>query len=93
MERLLRVAVAEHDVRVAALAIALERVARHARPEEYEVVEMRHVPLGAEAANVVDPLARRALDLVDRVAVEEGRLAQVRTRCHQYSPAWSMLKL
>ena len=65
------------DVRVAALAVALERVARDARAEQEEVVEVRHAPLRAEAADVVDALARRALDLGDHVAVEEVRLAQV----------------
>ena len=71
VERLLGVAGAERDVRVAALAVALERVARHARAEEQQVVEVRHRALGAEAADVVDPLARGALDLVDHVAVED----------------------
>src|SRR4029079_3189883 len=76
VDRLLGEARAERHVRVAALAVALERVARHARAEEEEVVEVRHGPLGAEAADVVDPLARRALDLVDDVAVEDRALAQ-----------------
>ena len=69
---------AERDVRVAALAVALERVARDARAEEEQVVEVRHLALGAEAADVVDPLARGPLDLGDHVAVEERRLAQAR---------------
>ena len=49
--------------------------------------------LGAEAADVVDPFARRPLDLGDRIAVEEVRLAQagMPLRLHQY--ALSMLKL
>ena len=67
---------AEHDVGVAALAVALERVARDARAEQQQVVEVRQPPLRAEAADVVDALARRALDLGDRRAVEEVRLAQ-----------------
>jgi hypothetical protein len=78
MERLLRVARAERHVGVTALAVALERVARHARAEEQQVVEVRHLPLRAEAADVVDPLARGALDLVDDVAVEDRALAQPR---------------
>ncbi len=78
VERLRRVPVAQHDIGVAALAVALERVARHARPEEEQVVEVRHAALGPEAADVVDALARGALDLVDRVAVEQRRLAQGR---------------
>ena len=35
----------QRDVRVAALAVALERVARHAGAEEEQVVEVRHRPL------------------------------------------------
>ena len=72
------VAVAEHDVGVAALAVALERIARDARAEEEQVVEVRQPALGAPAPDVVDALARGALDLGDHVAVEGGRLAQGR---------------
>ena len=43
LERLLREARPEHDVRVAALAVALERIARHARAEEQQVVEVRQL--------------------------------------------------
>ena len=95
-ERLGGVPVAEHDVGVAALAVALERVARDARAEEQQVVEVRHAPLGAPAADVVDALARRALDLGDHRAVERRRLAQARAPAvggHEYAPAWSTSKL
>ena len=87
-ERRLRVAGPEHDVGVAALAVALERVARDARAEHQQIVEVGEPALGAEAADVVDPLARGALDLGDRVAVEELRLAQPRMPAcvgHQYA--------
>ena len=82
LERALGVAGAEHDVGVAALAIALERIARDARAEQQQVVEVGEAALGAEAADVVDALARGALDLVDDLAAEERRLAQghLRTR-------------
>ena len=76
LERLLGEAGAERDVRGAALAVALERVAGDARAEEEQVVEVRHAALRAEAADVVDALPRRALDLGDDVAVVEVRLAQ-----------------
>ncbi len=76
MQRLLGVAGAEHDVRVAALAVALERVARDARAEHQQVVEVGEAALGAEPADVVDALARGALDLGDRVTIEELGLAQ-----------------
>ena len=95
LERLLRVARPERDVRVAALAVALERVAGDARAEEEEIVEVRQLPLRAEAADVVDALARGPLDLGDHVAVEERRLAQARLPAvaHQYAPALSIVKL
>jgi hypothetical protein len=66
---------AEDDVRPARLPVTLQRVARHARAEEQEVVEVRDAPLGASAADVVDAVARGALDLGDRVPVEGGGLA------------------
>src|SRR5207245_817882 len=75
LDRLARIASADHDVRIAPFAIALERVAGDARTEEQEIVEMRHVPFGAEALDRVHALARRTLDLGDRIAVERGRLA------------------
>jgi hypothetical protein len=76
LERLLGEASPERDVRVAALAVALERIARDARAEEKQVVEVGDAPLRAEATDVVDALLRRALDLGDDVAVVEVRLAQ-----------------
>ena len=47
---------AEDDVGGAALAVALERIARDRRAEEEEVVEVREAPLRAEPADVVDAL-------------------------------------
>src|SRR2546427_11944559 len=76
LERLLREAGSEHDVGIATLAVALEWIPRHAGAEKEQVVEVRQPPLGAEAAEVVDPLARAALDLGNDVAVVELRLAQ-----------------
>ena len=109
LERLLGVARAQRDGRVAALAVALERIARHARAEEQEVVEVGEAALRAEAADVVDALARGALDLGDDVAVVEVRLAQPGVPAgagrrpagldrlvfpgHQYAPALSTLKV
>jgi hypothetical protein len=66
----------ERDVGVAAFAVALQRIAGDAGAEEQQVVEVRHLALGAEPADVVDALAGGPLDLVDRVAVVEGALAQ-----------------
>ena len=67
------------------------------RSEEEEVVEVRQAPLRAEAADVVDALPRGTLDLGDRRAVEEVRLAEVpgprALDRHQYAPALSILKL
>ncbi len=73
VHRLLGEALAEHHVGGAALAIALERIAAHGGAEEQEIVEMRHLALGAEAADVVDARRRRTMDLGDGVLVEGGR--------------------
>jgi hypothetical protein len=82
-------------VGAAALAVALERVARDARAEEEQVVEVRQPPLRAETADVVDALTGRALDLGDRRSVEQVRLAQapIGLDGDQYAPALSTLKL
>jgi hypothetical protein len=94
LERALRKPRPQGDVRVAPLAVALERVARDAGAEEEQVVEVGHAPLGAEPADVVDALARGALDLRDDGLVVEVGLAQVPgTRGHQYAPALSTLKV
>jgi hypothetical protein len=88
LEWALRKACPEDDVGRAALAVALERVARDRRAEEEQVVEVRQAPLRPEAADVVDPLGRGALDLRDRRTVEEVRLAEVpgpRLDRHQYA--------
>ena len=94
LERLSREAGAERDVRVAPLPVALERIAGDAGAEEEQVVEVGHVSLGAEAADVVDALARGALDLGDHGLVVEGRLPKVPGPLgHQYAPALSTLKV
>ncbi len=49
-----RKAAAQDDVGGAALAVAFERIARHARAEENQVVEMGQATLGAPAADVVN---------------------------------------
>ena len=67
----------DRHVRIAALPIALERVAGDARAQEEEVVEVGQAPFRAEAADVVDPLAGGALDLGNDRAVVEVRLAQI----------------
>ena len=76
MDRLGGEARTERDVGRAALPVSLERVARDAGPEEEKVVEVRHAALGSEPTDVVDALARHPVNLVDRVPVEESRLAQ-----------------
>ncbi len=85
------VAVAEHDVGVAALAVALERVARHRRAEHQQVVEVRYGALGAPAADVVDARPGGVLDRGDRGAVERGRLAQppLRGILHRVEPRFA----
>src|SRR5262249_19026420 len=94
LERLFRETRAERHVRAAALAVPLEWIARDAGAQEEQVVEVRHPALGAEAADVVDALTRRPLDLGDDGTVVEARLAQAPvSRSHQYAAALSTLKL
>ena len=81
LDRVLGVARAERHGRVAALAVALERVARNARAEQQQVIEVRHLALRAKATNVVDPFAGFALDLMDYVAVKECGFAHPRAGC------------
>ena len=69
LDRLLREARAEHDVGRAFLAIAFERIARQRRAEEHQIVEVRHLALGAEAADLVEPVMRHG-GCRDRILVE-----------------------
>ena len=72
VNRLLGEPVAEDHIGATLLAIAFERVARHAGAEQQQVVEVRQFTLGAAAANVVDAGFRGALDFLDGQAVESG---------------------
>ena len=76
LDRLLGEARAERDVGRALLAIAFERIARDRGAEEQEVVEVRHLALGAAAADVVDAGRGGAADFRQRVVVEGGGLAR-----------------
>ena len=93
----LRVARAERDVGAAFLAIAFERIAADRSAEKQEIVEMRQLALGAEAADVIDAGRGRAMDFGDRVFVERRRGARrgrgaFIVRAHQYCPALSTWK-
>ena len=70
MDRLQGVAGAEPDVGAAFLAIAFERIAADRGAEEQEIVEIRHLALGAEAADIVDAGRRGPADFRKRVFVE-----------------------
>jgi len=82
-------AVAENHVGAAPLAVPLQRVARHRRAKEQQVVEVGQRTLGAPAADVVDAGFGGPLDGRDRLPVEGGGLAQTEARplvggvCHQ----------
>jgi hypothetical protein len=76
LQRLLGEARPERDVRVAALPVTLEGIAGDARAEQQEIVEVGDTSLRAKAADVVDALLSRALDLRDHRAVVEVRLAK-----------------
>src|SRR5262249_59490466 len=56
----------------ALLAIAHKRIARDGAAEEDEVVEARQPALGAEAANLVEPLVGGAVDLRQHLRREGG---------------------
>ena len=76
MDRIFGVARTQHHIGVAALAVAFERIARHARAQKDQVVKMGHPALGPPAADIVNPGPRSALDLVDDVAAKGRRFAQ-----------------
>ena len=76
VDRVFGVARAQHHIGVAALAVAFQRIARHARAQKDQVVKMGHPALGPPAADIVDPGARGALDLIDDVAAKGRRFAQ-----------------
>ncbi len=76
IQRLLGKTIAEHHVGAALLAVAFQRVARHAGTEQQQVVEVRQLALGAATANVVDAGFRSTLDFLNGQAIESGRLAQ-----------------
>jgi hypothetical protein len=75
------VAVAQHNFGAAALAVAFQRVAADAGAQEQQVVEMRHAPLRAGAADVIDAGGGGAADLGQGVRVEGG--GELGWRCHQ----------
>ncbi len=70
MQGVLGISAAEHDVGVAALAIALQGVPRHRRAQEEQVVEVRQLALGAPPTDVVDTGVGGTLDGGDGGAVE-----------------------
>ena len=74
-DRFFGISGAEHHLGAASLAIAFEWIARHRRAEKQQIVEMRHPPLGAAAADIVNASRRRAADLAQGVVVERRRLA------------------
>ena len=76
VDRVFGIARAQHHIGVAALAVAFQRIARHARAQKDQVVKMGHPALGSPAADIVDPGARGALDLIDDVAAKGRRFAQ-----------------
>ena len=77
MHRALGPLLADHHVGAARLAVSLQRVARHRRPQEHQVVEGGQPALGSPAADAVDAGIGSPADLGDHVAIERVRLAQV----------------
>ncbi|EPX83771.1 hypothetical protein ruthe_02567 [Rubellimicrobium thermophilum DSM 16684] len=75
MNRLLRMAGAEPDIGGAFLAVAFQRIAADRGTEKQQVVEMRQVPLGAAAADVIDAGGGRPADFRIHRRRERGREA------------------
>ena len=64
---------ADGDRSLALLPVPFERIPGHRGPEQQEIVEGGEVALRAEAADVVHPLVRGAVDLRDDGRGERGR--------------------
>ena len=78
LDRLRGKAGADRDVGRAPFPIALERIAGDRGAEEHQIVEGRQPPFGAEAPDVVQALARGALDLGDHALWETRGLSNTR---------------
>jgi hypothetical protein len=97
LDRFLGETLADDHVGGALLAVTLERIARNRGAEEHEVIERRHLAPRAGAADGIDTLRRRTLDLGDHVRREGGGFTN-RAIVHcdpsaQKSDAWSIWKL
>ncbi len=75
-DRLLGKLGAEHHLGAACLAIPFEGIARHGGAEEQQIVKMRHHPLGATAADIINARRRRPADFGQGIIVEGRRLAR-----------------
>ena len=72
-DRLLGESGAEDGLGHTLLAVTLERVTRHRSGKEQQIIEMRHVALGTQPADLVETMSRSILDVVDDAPVEAGR--------------------
>ena len=70
LDRLFRVAGAEHGLGRALLAVTLQRIARNRSGEKDQVVEMGHLSLGAQSANFVKAGRSSTLYVIDDRPIE-----------------------
>ena len=67
LDRPLRVSRSQHNIGRTFLAVTFERVARHRRTEKHEIIKRGHAALCAKASNLVDPLIRGTMNLIQHL--------------------------
>ena len=90
LDRLLREARAEHGLRLALLAVALDDEARQRARQEHEVVPVRDLLEDREAAHAVAPELGLHVDVVDDLGREDLALPEDRLsgRARSRQPSW-----
>src|SRR5690606_15970165 len=91
VHRVLREARTQGNTGFAGLAVSLQRVARYRGAEKKKVVETRDSTLGAEPADLVDPLLRGAMDLGQDVLGKGRRGPEMASVDTHYSRLGSIL--
>ncbi len=80
LDRFLREARAQHRFGRALLAIPFQRIPRHRRRQENEIIKSRHAAFGAQAADLVQPRLGRLMNVGEHLAVERSAFFQVGRR-------------
>jgi hypothetical protein len=76
LDGLLSEAIAQHHVGGALLAIAFQRIARDGGAQKQQIIKVRHLALGARAADVIDAGRGGAADFGQRHVIEGCRFAR-----------------